>query len=383
MPFLQSAACSAIIPYNDSTLDRPNLTIRRIWYLPHIKPPYPAVQQSPPLDLHTIAQAKWIPRITDRMSRLSFSDKCCCPSTRWSRLEALPPEIFSSILIHLAFFDQKALSSTSWRVYSLVGPIKPPDRFAWRLHLCSAFNRCTDDFFDITLFKPDDITRELTRITQQFSKTPTKGHYALDTTKTRLRDLTCLYFPSGFYVQYGNYKLVCRTLGHFVAIQFRSYVARLLQETKDGQDSAFSRRYIDPRIDFTQEHKETLTNETHRWGLIQAHWLKSYSAPKSDLRPDGLTLPCSAVEATEALVQTLGLQLMDDQVHPDEQRWLSAENCCTKIHSTRTIQIPMLFADNNVDMDNDVETVVEGDEPSGDENAALYEGGDEYMMGLM
>lgn len=74
---------------------------------------------------------------------------------------------------------------------------------------------------------------------------------------------------------------------------------------------------------------------------------------------------------------------MDDQVHPDEQRWLSAENCCTKIHSTRTIQIPMLFADNNVDMDNDVETVVEGDEPSGDENAALYEGGDEYMMGLM
>lgn len=89
------------------------------------------------------------------------------------------------------------------------------------------------------------------------------------------------------------------------------------------------------------------------------------------------------MEATEALVQTLGLQLMDDQVRPDKQRWQSAEDCCTKIRSTRTIQIPMLFADNNADMDNDVETVVEGDEPSGDENAALYEGGDEYMMGLI
>ncbi len=111
--------------------------------------------------------------------------------------------------------------------------------------------------------------------------------------------------------------------------------------------------------------------------------MKSYSAPKSDLTPGGLTLSCSAVEATEALVQTLGLQVMDDQVHLDEQRWLSAENCCTKIHSTRTIQIPMLSATNNADMNNDVETVVEGDEPSGDENAALYEGGDEYMMGLM
>lgn len=44
----------------------------------------------------------------------------------------------------------------------------------------------------------------------------------------------------------------------------------------------------------------------------------------------------------------------------------------------------MLSATNNAaDMNNDVETVVEGDEPSGDENAALYEGGDEYMMGLM
>lgn len=46
-------------------------------------------------------------------------------------------------------------------------------------------------------------------------------------------------------------------------------------------------------------------------------------------------------------------------------------------------RIPMLSATNNADMNNDVETVVEGDEPSGDENAALYEGGDEYMMGLM
>ncbi|KAL8755815.1 MAG: hypothetical protein Q9199_003380 [Rusavskia elegans] len=334
------------------------------------------------------------------MSRLSFSDKLCCPSTRWSRLEALPPEVFRSILIHLAFFDKKALSSTSWRVYDLAGPIKPPDRFAWRLHLCSAFNRCTDDFFDTTIFNPDDITRELTRITQQITRTPSKGHYALDTSKTRLKDLTCLYFPSGFYVQYGSHKLACRTLGHFVAIQFRSYVARLLWETKDGEDLAFRRRYIDPRIEFTDDHKATLTKEAHRWGLIRGHWLQRFSALRSDERPDGATLPDSAVEATEALVRNVGVQEIHDQ--PDDQWWESAENCCTKTRSPRDLHIPMLFTENDADLDNGFETLVGGDEHSGDENGALqtfsygpyrdisesmgqvyYEGGDEYLMRLM
>ncbi|KAL8774531.1 MAG: hypothetical protein Q9209_000904 [Squamulea sp. 1 TL-2023] len=254
------------------------------------------------------------------MSRLSFSDNLCTLPAAWSRLENLPLEIFLSITIHLTFFDKKALSSTSWRVYDLLGPVKPPDRFSWRLHLCSSFNRCTDGYFDVTIFKPDDVTRELTRITSQIAETPKRGHYVLDTTKTRLRDLDCLYFPAGFNVQYEPRRLVCRTLGHFVAIQFRAYVARLLWETRAERDSAFKQRYIDSQIDFNDEHKANLTNESNGWTKLRDRWMVRFSAPSSDKSSDEGSeegsddfLPYSAVGATEALVRRMGVQEIHGQ----------------------------------------------------------------------
>ncbi|KAL8849668.1 MAG: hypothetical protein Q9221_005358 [Calogaya cf. arnoldii] len=305
------------------------------------------------------------------MSRLSFSDRMCCPSKEWSRLEALPPEIISSVLIHLVFFDRKSLSSTSWRLYDLAGPIKPPDRFAWRIHLCSAFNRCTDDFFDMTIFNPDDITRELTRITQQIKETPKKGHYALDTTKTRLKDLTCLYFPSGFYIQYGSHRFACPTLGHFVAIQFRVYVARLLLETKVGEHSAFERRYINPRIDFTDEHKATLTKEAHRWSILAGRWLQKFSALKSDEAPDGAHLQDSAEEATQGLVRKMGVQEIHGQYFRDDQWWEPVGSLCTNIRSPHGVDLLTLFAGYDADMGSDDGALVDVDEYTDDGNGAL------------
>ena len=315
-----------------------------------------------------IPQAKLIPQMTDAMSRLSLSDRLRCPSISWSRLEALPPEIFRLILSHLAFFDKKALSSTSWRVYDLAGPIEPPDRFAWRLHLCSAFNRCSDNFFDITIFNPDDVTRELTRIAQQTIGNPKRGHYVLDTNKTRFRDLNCLYFPSGYHVQYGNYSLVCRTLGHFVAIQFRAYVARLLRETKAGEDSAFKRGHIDPRIDFTKEHKANLTMEAQKWASIRNHWMQRCSAPKSDVRCDGDVLFDSAVDATEGLVRRMAVKVSESPSCLDHQWRQPAGAPCTKLPAPRELNLPMVVAEYNSGTISKYDRIVDRDEHSGDEN---------------
>ncbi|KAL8861481.1 MAG: hypothetical protein Q9178_002005 [Gyalolechia marmorata] len=312
-----------------------------------------------------MAQAKLILRLTESMSYLSFTDHMSSPTETWSRLEALPLEIFRLISIHLSFFDKKALCSASRRVYCLMGPIKPPDRFAWRLHLCSSFNRCTDDYFDVTIFKPDDITRELTRITKQIAERPKGGHYALDTTKTRLKDLNCLYFPIGFYVYYGSHKLVCRTLGHFVAIHFRAYVARLLWETKDGEDAASEQRDIDPRFNFTDEHKANLTKEAHQWSLTRDHWMQGFSAPISDYR-SGVdnVLPDSAVEATENLVRKMGIQEIYDQ---NDQECGPTAHQGTQIRGPRRIDLPMFAAED----DSDCDTVLEEDEYSGGEDGAL------------
>ncbi|KAL8674136.1 MAG: hypothetical protein Q9168_001473 [Polycauliona sp. 1 TL-2023] len=322
-------------------------------------------------------------RIPSSSEALCFilTHKLCSPSTSWTRLESLPPEIFRLILNHLAFFDKKALSSTSWRAYDLAGPIKPPDRFAWRLHLCSAFNRCTDDFFDITIFHPDDITRELTRITSQFKDTPRRGHYAFDATKTRLKDLTCLYFPPGFYVQHGSVKVVCRTLGHFVAIQFRAYVARILWDTKAGHDSAFQRRHIDPGVDFTKEHKANLESEAHQWAFIQDRWLQCFSARMSDDKSEWLTLPDSAVEATEALVHKLRVQEMQNQVPSDDQGMKQIEPCCTRIRSPGGIDLPALFLGGNTWVVSEteetlVEEDVDSDDEAGDPTTLFYDSGE-------
>ncbi|KAL8681407.1 MAG: hypothetical protein Q9186_002482 [Xanthomendoza sp. 1 TL-2023] len=253
------------------------------------------------------------------MARLSFSDYICSRDHAWSRLETLPPEIFLSISIHLAFFDKKALASTSHRIYSLMGPLYPPDRFSWRLHMCTSFNRCSDDYFDITIIHPDDITRELSRILDQVPKTTRKGHYFLDPLKSRLRDLNCLYFPAGFYIACGERTIRCQTIGQFVAIQFRAFVARLLLDTSDGEDTVFKRRHFDPLIDFAEEHKASLMRQAHQWRKMKDFWIQGFSTPKSDEGARSVMRigrgPLSAAEASEKLMVRMGYEELKDRMY--------------------------------------------------------------------
>ncbi|KAL8790775.1 MAG: hypothetical protein Q9213_000399 [Squamulea squamosa] len=210
----------------------------------------------------------------------------------------------------------------------------------------------------------DDVTRELRRITSQIVEIPKKGHYALDTTKTRLKDLSCLYFPAGFHVQYGLQKLVCGTLGHFVAIQFRAYVARLVWETRAEEDSAFKRRYIDPRIDFNDEHKTNLTNEAKGWNRLRERWMSRSCAPRSDEKSDAYNLPDSAVVATEALVRRMGVQ----EIH--NQRSGSVDNCTELRDPAGEVYLPMLIAEYGSDMVSDCGSVM-SDECSSTEDDTL------------
>ena len=53
-----------------------------------------------------------------------------------SLLEKLPAEIFREIVCSLAFFDQRALSTTSKKCHALTGTIKSPDELSKIVSLC-------------------------------------------------------------------------------------------------------------------------------------------------------------------------------------------------------------------------------------------------------
>ena len=56
------------------------------------------------------------------------------PQAMEASLEKLPVEIFHKIRGHLAFFDKKALQSTSKSCYYMSGELKPSQKILWLVH---------------------------------------------------------------------------------------------------------------------------------------------------------------------------------------------------------------------------------------------------------
>ncbi|KAL8706319.1 MAG: hypothetical protein Q9201_000638 [Fulgogasparrea decipioides] len=225
-----------------------------------------------------VPQAALIPRLTVQFSCLSLADRHSNAGTVWSLLESVPPEVFTCISEHLAFFDKKALASTSRRVYDLMGHLVTPDRFAWRVHVVTSFNRAPDAYFDVTIFKAQQLRREIRRLVKQTPTAVTRGHFVSDPTTTRLKDLSCIYFPAGFQTQCGGKRVLCYTLGQFIAIQFVDYVSRVVQTSKRGESKALDRRYVIPGLEFTDEQKQNLTKEAKKWREIHDEWLQGSSS---------------------------------------------------------------------------------------------------------
>ena len=264
--------------------------VRRFWFLPHIDPPYPVIEpreliepstliftrpimyQALCLPICSIPYSRLISRLTVRFSCLSLSDRFTTSSAAWSRLERLPPEILILITTHLAFWDKKALSSVSQRIYYLLGPIEPPDRFSWRIHILTSFNLVPSEYFDVTILRPDEVKSELTRIVKQIPRKQRRGHYNFDPRKTRLKDLTCLYYPFGFHTSFRGKRIRCRTLGQFVAIQVNEYIARLLKETKQEESLAMMQRCSELDNDVSYEQRDQLAAIASKWRDIHGQW---------------------------------------------------------------------------------------------------------------
>lgn len=254
-------------------------------------------------------QSKHVTRLMIQFSGLSLSDRPSLTSTSCTPLERLPPEIVIAIATHLAFWDKRALASTSRRIYHLLGSVGPPDRFSWRIHKLTSFNRAPWEFFDVTIFKPDDIRRELTRLVKQIPKNPKGGHHVFDPAKTRIKDLSCLYFPSGFHTNFRGKRTRCRTLGQFIAIQINEYIARLLMEAKRGESLVISRRGLKPAIDTTLENQTQLSIIAGRWREAYDLWMLGTCRSKTT-RLSWAVLPHSAWEESVELLVRMGFEIL-------------------------------------------------------------------------
>ncbi|KAL8945172.1 MAG: hypothetical protein Q9211_000324 [Gyalolechia sp. 1 TL-2023] len=210
---------------------------------------------------------------------------------------------------HLAFWDKRALASTSRRIYHLLGSVEPPDRFSWRLHTLTSFNRAPREFFDITILKPDDIRQELNRLVKQIPIRPKGGHYVFDPAKTRIKDLNCLYFPTGFHTNFRGRKTRCRTLGQFIAIQINEYIARMLMEAKRGEALVVMQRGTKPAIDTTIGNKIQLPIIAGRWREIYESWMLGTFCLKST-RLSLAPLPHSAWELSVDLLTRMGFEIL-------------------------------------------------------------------------
>ncbi|KAL8689207.1 MAG: hypothetical protein Q9218_005072 [Villophora microphyllina] len=255
---------------------------------------------------HRIPQSKLVERLTVQFSDLSLGVRNSASWPTWSRLELLPPEIVAIITGNLVFFDKKALSSTSHRVYGLMGPLHPPDRFAWRLHVCTSFNRAPADFFDVTIFEADQIRRELRRMVRQLSDDVRWGHYKFDPEKTRMKDLSCLYFPGGTQMDFRGETMEFNTLGQFIALQFNDYIRRVIHTARKGGFWALDERFMRPSTDCTDERKRLLEKEAGKWKEIHDTWLQGMSIPKARLTSWLNPLPPSAWEESVALLRKMG-----------------------------------------------------------------------------
>ncbi|KAL8904337.1 MAG: hypothetical protein Q9207_003348 [Kuettlingeria erythrocarpa] len=300
---------------------------RRFWFLPHIEPPYPLAvkQRQPMIDPETyvyifhrlsklyahhssITLTKSIDRLTIQFSWLSLSDRLVTPSKRWSRLERLPPELVLSISEHLVFFDKKALASTSERMYHLLGDLRPPDRFAWRAHLVTSFNRVSGHYFDVTILPPHEIKQELARIWRQVPLKPKFTHFNINPTKSRLDDLNCIYFPAGYATEFWFGQIRCRTLGQFLAIQFYDYVHRIVKECSRRQDLARRRRRV--RADYSEEHTASISREITKWEEVREQCFKG--AP---YKIDQITVaPTSANAGSMEFMTRMGYEVLCNRV---------------------------------------------------------------------
>lgn len=287
---LRCICCSAVIQrHAGAVAKKATPGVRRFWFLPPIEPPYPVAKAREPmpdpstyvsalrsgtnftLTIYSIPCAKLVSRLTVQFSGLSLSDRMSTSSAAWSCLERLPPEIIGSIATHLAFWDRKALAGTSQRVYHLLGPDKPPDRFSWRIHLCTSFNRAPSEYFDLTILSPDDLARELMRVLRQTPEALKRGHYVFDPMKSRLKDLSCLYFPVGFQIGYRTKQIRCRTLGQFIALQIDEYINRVLKETRQAE-SAIGWRHRASDIETIEGHQQQPKASARIWSDTHDRW---------------------------------------------------------------------------------------------------------------
>lgn len=219
-----------------------------------------------------IPLTKLIERLAVQFSALSLEDRGATSSSNWSPLERLTPEIFAQITGILAFFDQKALSSSSQRVYSLMGSLHPPDRAAWTLHMCASFNRASDDLFDVTVFDERDFRDELKRMAQQLPKDTSRYHYTFDPKTTRIEDLTCVYFSSGARMEFRDQPVQYQTLGQFTALVFNEYIRKIVAAAQRGERLAYQLG-MRPTVARTDAHKRLLWKEAHIWQGIGGAWL--------------------------------------------------------------------------------------------------------------
>ncbi|KAL8953928.1 MAG: hypothetical protein Q9222_000215 [Ikaeria aurantiellina] len=244
--------------------------------LPSIEGIFPVlIPQVPQIDLaeYALCQSQLIPRLTCQLSTLSLSGHFDTTSSSWSHMERLPPEIIDLIAGNLAFFDKKALASTSRRIYGMLEAVKPPDRFSWRLHLCSAFNQAPREYFDFTLLEAEQVRLELLRLVRLMPETPRKGHYIFDPKSTRIKDITCLYFPPGFSTKFLGKHIYCRTLGQFIALQLHDYITAVIRRAKKAESQALRRRYYATEADISEEQKEILQREARQWRELHDLWL--------------------------------------------------------------------------------------------------------------
>ncbi|KAL8961623.1 MAG: hypothetical protein Q9183_005281, partial [Haloplaca sp. 2 TL-2023] len=217
-----------------------------------------------------------------------ISDRHSTPGTSWSRLESLPPELLASITSNLAFFDKKALASTSHRLYDLMPPLVPPDRFAWRVHLCTAFNHAPVTYFDTSILEAERLREELKRLVTLTPETLRRGHYVCDPKASRLRDLGCLYFPTGFQTRCGDRQILCRTLGQFIAIQLEEFVARTIRVSRQREALALGMQPAISSSSLTTAQKKARVKEARHWKELQDTWKLGVDLSNTTLCPE----PC-------------------------------------------------------------------------------------------
>lgn len=182
----------------------------------------------------------------------------------------------------------------------------------------TSFNRVPCDHFDVTLFSPEQVRQELARIWRQIPKTPKRPHYKMDPMKSRLDDVNCLYFPTGFATKFRWRQIRCRTLGQFIAIQFNEYIDRLIKESDQGERLARKKRRIKQEIAHTDEDLEILDKDIKKWREINDQCFKGAHSEYDNVTwPPAMgraAAPNCAVECSLEFMVRMGYELLWNRV---------------------------------------------------------------------